>query len=119
MVPDETGVARLVGARLIDVIDGVKGEVEPFGGEMPLRREVPGFVLAAATDAKPQLVGDRALRRSGHAAADPAHLAANAEAVEIFAIRLEPFDLDVHAMAEFRSRDRRPVADDRVERRIT
>jgi hypothetical protein len=111
-------VSAAVGAPLVDVVAGVEDEVELLVGNAPERGEVAVFVMLAATDREPQTIHRRAGRRRRSGAAGLTDFIARAEAVPVLARRLEPRDLDVDAVAQFRPRRRGPLLHDVLEPRI-
>src|SRR5688572_18369776 len=105
MLSDATGIATAVGAPFIDVVPGVKDEVELFLGDTAEAREVPRLVMIAAADRKPQLTGRGAGRRRRPGPPSLAHFVARSEAVPVLSARVETGHLDVHAVAELRTCD--------------
>ena len=98
VLADSPLVAAAVGAPFVDVVAGMEDEVEMLLRDPPERGEIAVLVVLAAADGEADPIDRRARRRRGPGAADLAHVVAGMEAVEVVARRLEPGDLDVHAV---------------------
>src|SRR6202040_2590169 len=103
------------GAAFVDIVAGVKNEVELLLGDAPERGKVAVLVVIAATDGEPQPIDRSAGRRRGFRPCGLADFIAGAKAIPVLAARLEAGDLDVHAVSELRPRRRGPFLDDVLE----
>ena len=80
----------------VDVVADVDDQVEVVLDHVAIRDEVALLELLAGGEGEAEAVAVGARGRRGPRAADPAHLAARAEAVPVPACGLEMLDLDVH-----------------------
>src|SRR6185503_3498396 len=111
-------VASAVPAAFVDVVAGVKHEVELLFGDPAERGEVSGLVVIAAADRKPQAIDRGARGRRGPGSPDLTDLVAGAKPVPVVASRLEAADLDVHAVTQFGACERRAFLRDRLKPRV-
>src|SRR4029078_6285170 len=100
---------------LVDVVAGVKEEIEPLFRDSRERGEEAGLVVVAAAHGEAKLVHRRAGRRRRLRPPDLADLSAGAESIPLFPGRAQPLHVDVHAVTELRTRDGDAVAVDRPE----
>ena len=98
--PPGFGIARV----LIDVVAEVKDEVEIFGGEMTVGREVAGLEMLTGDEGEPETIGRRAERRQGPRASDRARRIAHVEPIPVPPIGPQPFDVHVHRVRPLRRR---------------
>src|SRR5262249_13033110 len=116
--------ASAVRAAFVDVVAGVKHEVEMLVSDPSKRGEVSTFVVIAAADGKPQAIDRGAGGRRGSGSPGLAgprgltDLVAGSKPVPVIASRLEPADLDVDAVAQFRPRERRASLRDHLKARV-
>src|SRR5262249_41478260 len=110
--------ASAVRAAFVDVVAGVKHEVEMLVSDPSKRGEVSALVVIAAADGKPQAIDRGAGRRRGSGPPGLTDLVAGSKPVPVIASRLEPADLDVDTVAQFRPRERRAFLRDRLKARV-
>ena len=98
-------------AVLVDVVPEVRHEIEVLPRHVIVRGEVPLLVMLARRDREAHPVAAASGGRCAQAS-DGAHRVHRCEAVEIPAIRLQPGDVDVNAVRQFRCRGRASRMDD-------
>jgi hypothetical protein len=105
-------------AALVHVVAGVQDEVEVLAREVGVRRVEPLLVVLAADHPEAQQLRGRTGRGHRAGATDRRLLAGDAEAVPPPAVRLEPGQLDVHAVRDVRRRRHRARPHDLRERLV-
>jgi hypothetical protein len=83
----------------------MEDEVELFRRDAAERSEISCLVVIAAAHGEAQPIDRHSLGWCGFRATHLADLAPRTEAVEVFAVRLEPLGLDVHAVAQLGTGD--------------
>ncbi len=112
--------AEIVGAGraaaiFVDIVAIMEDEIEVLAREVSVRAVIAVLEILASHDAELEALDGRLRERQRARAAAEAALSACGEAVPIGALRLQPADLDMHAVRGLGSGDHLALRDDRGE----